>query len=276
MGSGNSTTLTAAAADPQSYPLTYHWSLASGPSGANVSFANQNSTTATASGLTVAGQYVFDVAVSDGHGDTSTEQVGFNVFSGPQSPIVQVTQSRAPSGQSQPLLLTLPQSSVMLLSQLYYDLQGKPAIYNWSVVSEPSGAAASLATSTSQSCNANNLTVAGDYKFQVVVSDGVSTPVTQYVTVSVDPANLRRRRSPMPPGLTSALAWDASKARPAAPPATTSPVGGTCLLSLPVPRSRLAMRRRQRPIFASTRRELTPSNCPRWIARSMPSRAQSR
>jgi hypothetical protein len=188
LGAGSTTTLTAAATDPELDTLTYAWSVASKPTGANVTLTSPNTASTNANGLTVAGMYIFNVNVSDGH-TIVTSQVALNVLVGNQPPIISVVQARAPNGSGLPLLLTQPQNSSWLLDQVAYDLEGDTLSYSWTVVSQPSGASASLATPTASACVANNLNVAGNYVFQITVSDG-TTPVSQTVTVTVDPTNL--------------------------------------------------------------------------------------
>ncbi len=186
--SGSSIALAAAATDPELNALSYKWSIASWPGGANVTFVNSNSASTTANGLSVAGFYLFNVSVSDGI-NTVTKPIGFNVLAGNQPPMIDVVHSRSPLGVTNSLLVTLPQNSTWLLDQVAYDLEGNTLTYNWSVVSQPAGAAATLQTPTANNCIATNLNVAGDYDFRVTVSDG-TTPVSDDVIVTVDPPNL--------------------------------------------------------------------------------------
>jgi len=189
-GVNSSATLTVNATDPELDPLTYHWQLLSAPSGATVSLINSNSAIATANGLTVAGLYIFVASVSDNHGNTATRQVGLNVFNGNQPPIVQVVQSRSPPGPPYiPILVTLPESTAWLLAQVEVDLEGNTLSNYWSLISQPVGASATLLTPATNNCIVTNMTVAGDYVFQLSVSDGFNV-VTQSLTVTVDPPNL--------------------------------------------------------------------------------------
>ena len=189
-GSGSSTTLTAAATDPELDPLSYAWSLASAPAGAAVSLSTMNSASTNANGLTVPGMYIFDIKVSDGS-NIATHQVAIKVLVGNQPPFVDVVQSRSPPSPSPvvPLLLTQPQSSTWLLDQVALDLENDPLTYAWKINKQPKGASASLATPSALSCVASNLSMTGEYTFEVTVSDGI-TPVFRKVTVTVDPPNL--------------------------------------------------------------------------------------
>ena len=118
-GGSTSISLKATAIDPQLDAMSYNWNVVSAPAGANVSLANASSANATANGLTVAGQYVFNVTVSNGT-STSTRQVGFNVFSGPQQPIVEIVENRSPPSGSVPAsigpILHLPNETSTQLS----------------------------------------------------------------------------------------------------------------------------------------------------------------
>jgi len=192
---GTSTALTVSATSPELSSLNYDWTLASEPSGAAASISNATSASASANGLTVPGLYTFNINVSDtsaaGPKFTSTDQVGINVFSSIPAPIVQAVQSRSPVGQNlnYPLILTQPQSSVSLLDQIYYDLKdGTNGIYDWSVVSSPSGANVSLSQPNTNNCLATGMTAAGNYVFQLIASDTSGNNVTQDVDVTVDPA----------------------------------------------------------------------------------------
>jgi hypothetical protein len=187
-GAGTSAVLAAAATDPELNNLSYTWTIAAQPAGANATFVNSNSASTTVNGLSVAGFYQFNVNVSDGV-NTVTKPVGFNVLAGNQPPIIDVVQSRSPLGMTNQLLLTLPQNSTWLLDQVAYDLEGNTLAYNWSVVRQPAGASVSLLTPTANNCVATNLNVVGDYDFRVTVSDG-TTPVSEDVIVTVDPPNL--------------------------------------------------------------------------------------
>ncbi len=187
LGSGTSTALSAAATSPGLESLSYSWSVAKQPEGANVSLTSPNSANTGANGLSVPGLYIFSVAVSDGS-KIVTRQVGFNVLSGNQPPVIDVVHSRSPMGQGLPILLTQPINSTLLLDQVSYDFEKDLLTFNWSIISQPSGAAAILDTPNSFKCLANHLDQPGDYVFKLTVSDG-HTPVTQYLTVTVDPAN---------------------------------------------------------------------------------------
>jgi hypothetical protein len=196
-GGATSISLKATADDPQLDRLSYSWSVASAPAGAAVSLVNAGSASATANGLTVAGQYIFNVVVSNGTA-SSTRQVGFNVFSGPQQPIVEIVENRSPPSGSVPAsigpILHLPsETSTQLWAQLAYDLQGDAVTGTWSYVSGPAGASPVLTNENISGLPAgyiaSNLTVAGNYDFRLTATDGVTAPVVEDLIVTVDAPN---------------------------------------------------------------------------------------
>ncbi len=176
----DSVTLTATATDPEADPLSFGWSVTSAPPGADVVLDSAASASAVATGLTVPGDYVFTVTFSD-PSHSVTREARVTVFNRNQPPVPNDVHNR------NPVLVTLPQSSTTLRAGSW-DLENDPRTYQWSIVSQPPGAAASLATPASASCAASNMTVPGDYVFEVAVSDPTHT-VTQQLTVPVYPLN---------------------------------------------------------------------------------------
>jgi O-glycosyl hydrolase len=188
-------TLSASATDPERDLLSYAWSVTSQPDGANVSLSSPNSATTAATDLTVAGEYVFTVAISDGL-NVVTRDVAFNVFADNQPPYVLDVHNRLP------VMVTLPTNSTQLRCA-GLDLEGDPLSYRWTVTSQPVGASASLAAPTTTNCQVTGLTVAGDYVFTVEVSDPTHTVVRE-LTVPVYPPN------PSAPTISSATASPAT------------------------------------------------------------------
>jgi len=107
--------------------------------------------------------------------------VRITVFSANQPPVPIDVHNRIP------VMLTLPANSTSLRGG-GWDLEGDPLTFQWSVVSQPAGAAVMLTTPTQSSCLASNMTVAGDYVFKFEVSDPGRT-VSENLTVTVYPAN---------------------------------------------------------------------------------------
>lgn len=172
--------LSAAATDPELDTISYSWSITSQPAGASAALTAPTAADTGASGLTVAGTYVFTVAMSDGT-HTVTRDVRVPVFATNQPPIPSDVHNR------NPVLLTLPQSATTLRAW-GWDLEGDAVSYAWEVLSQPAGASATLATPNASSCLASNLTVAGNYVFRVAVSDATHTAY-ETLTVPVYPTN---------------------------------------------------------------------------------------
>lgn len=176
----SSTTLSASATDAELDAISYAWSVKAQPPGANVFLSKPTAASTSATGLTVAGEYVFVIAVSDAN-NTVSRDVRLTVFADNQPPLPDDVHNRIP------VMLTLPASSTRLRGY-GWDLEGDPLTYRWSVVSQPPGAKVSLANPTTGDCTASNMTVPGDYVFALEVSDPTHT-VSEDLTVTVYPAN---------------------------------------------------------------------------------------
>jgi hypothetical protein len=176
----SSTTLSASATDPELDRVSYAWSVASRPAGANPVLATPNAAGTSVTGLRVAGEYIFTVAISDG-AHTVTRDVVLNVYSGNQPPTIVEVHNRVP------VMVTLPTDSTDLRG-FAADLEGDQLTFQWSVVSQPAGAAVTLANPTAGRCPVSNMKVPGDYVFKFEVSDPTHTVSVQH-TVTVFPVN---------------------------------------------------------------------------------------
>lgn len=176
----SSTTLSAAARDPELDPITYQWSVKRTPPGAPASLATPNAASCVAEGLTVTGSYAFNVAISDPT-HTINREARIDVFGGNRAPFIVDLHSR------NPIFPTLPQTTTEL--RVYaWDMEGGPLSYHWSLTSQPPGAAAVLLSPASNACLVAGMTAPGDYVFQVGALDGASTS-TAYLTVPCYPAS---------------------------------------------------------------------------------------
>ncbi|HUV63665.1 MAG TPA: hypothetical protein VMW24_07175 [Sedimentisphaerales bacterium] len=192
--------LSASATDPERDPISYAWSVTSRPADANVSLTAPGSATTSATGLTVAGEYVFAVEVSDG-ANTVARNVVLNIHAENQPPIAMDVHNRLP------VIVTLPADSTELRCA-GLDLEGDALSYRWSLLSQPAGASALLASPGTGNCKVSNMTAAGDYIFQLELSDPVHT-VSANLSVTVYPQN------PSAPTISNAVASPATITLPA-------------------------------------------------------------
>jgi hypothetical protein len=198
----SSAALSAIASDPELAPLTYHWSVLSQPSGANAAFANSNAATTIVTGLSVAGTYLFNVAVSDGT-NISSRQVYLAVYDSNPQPVLGQTGFRIaapyglvfgnPSGITH-ATIELPTSSAVLQAGIA-DLANSSFTGRgtWSLVSQPSGANAGVTSTTyifvSLRANVTNMTLPGDYLFQINVTNPGHPDLTAQIRCTVNPSS---------------------------------------------------------------------------------------
>ncbi len=173
-------TLAATARDPELHPLSYSWSVARQPAGAGAALTDPQSATTSVTGLTAAGQYAFELTVSDGANEV-VRDVLLNVFTANQPPRLIDVHNRIP------VLVTLPQDTTILIGGAH-DLEDDPLTYRWSVVRQPPGGAVNLETPDDRKCQVSNITVPGDYVFRFEASDPTHT-VSETLTVPVYPEN---------------------------------------------------------------------------------------
>ncbi len=199
----NTATLSVTASDPELAALTYRWSVSNQPAGANAIFTSSNAAATVVTGLTNAGTYIFNVDVSDG-ALTSSKPVYLAVYSSNPPPVLGQTGFRIaapyglvfgdPSGTTH-ANIELPISSVTLqagISDLANsDFTGRGS---WSIVSQPPGASAGISGGTvyifvSIRANVTNMTVPGDYVFQLIVTNPAPPNLTNQIICTVKPAS---------------------------------------------------------------------------------------
>jgi hypothetical protein len=199
----NSATLSVIASDTELDPLVYRWSVTSQPAGANAMLANSNTASTVVSGLTVAGTYVFRIDVRDGV-NVSSEQVYLVVYGSSPPPVLGQTGFRisapyglvfgAPAGTTH-ASIEQPTSAVTLQAGISdlgnSDFTGRGT---WSILSQPTGASAGLSGGTvyiflSLRANVTNMTVPGDYVFQLIVTNPASINLTNQIICTVKPAS---------------------------------------------------------------------------------------
>ncbi len=172
--------LSASALDPEQGALTYTWTVTRKPGGATVSLSSPGSANTNATGLTATGDYEFTVTVSDGSNSTA-RSVLLSVYSGNQRPRMFDVHNRNAT------FLTLPTNSMSLRGGSL-DIEGDAASYQWSVLSKPNGAGATLGAPTSTNCPVTNMSVAGEYRFLYRATDPGGTSADT-LSVTVFPVN---------------------------------------------------------------------------------------
>lgn len=171
--------LSAVATDPERDALHVQWKVLSAPQGASPRIATPDAATTSVSGLSVAGDYLFCVAASDGT-FTTERQVPVTVYAANVAPQVIDLHNRLP------VTVTLPTTSCTICSAAR-DLERDNCTFQWRLTSQPPGADAKIADATANRTKVTDLTVAGKYIFDVDVSDGKNTS-TGRVVVNVWPA----------------------------------------------------------------------------------------
>jgi len=215
----NTAKLSVTANDPELDRLAYRWSVTSQPTGASARLTSQNAATTNVTGLTVPGTYVFNVDVYDGI-NTSSKQIYLVAYGADLPPVLGGTGFRiaAPYGLvfGDPKATThaqieLPTTSVIVQAGIGdiadSDFKGRGT---WSLVSQPAGAEAVVSATTyiyvSLRAQVTNMTVTGNYVFQINVTSPGHPDLVAQIVCTVNPATSAPvvgsiRASP--PGLTS-------------------------------------------------------------------------
>jgi hypothetical protein len=198
----NSATLSVTASDPELATLTYRWSVTNQPPGASAVFANSNAATTLVTGLSVAGTYIFNIDVGDGT-NTASKQVYLAVYGSNPQPVIGQTGFRIaapyglvfgnPGGVTH-ATIELPTATATLqagISDLANsDFTGRGT---WSLLSQPPGANAGVTSTTyifvSLRANVTNMTVPGDYLFQINVTNPGHPDLTAQILCTVNPAS---------------------------------------------------------------------------------------
>ncbi len=198
----NMAMLSVKASDPELGTLTYQWSVTNQPAGANAVFSKSNAATTMVSGLSATGTYVFQADVSDGV-NTSSRQVRLAVYNTNPPPVLGQTGFRisAPYGlvfgdpaSTTHAAIELPTSSATLQAGIgdlaNSDFTGRGT---WSLVSQPTNANAILGGTTyiyvSLRADVTNMTVPGDYLFQINVTNPGRPDLTAQIVCTVHDAS---------------------------------------------------------------------------------------
>jgi hypothetical protein len=157
-------------------PRSWYWSKQVGGA-ATITSPSSASTTVT--GL-AAGEYRFNLRITDNVGNTSNDTVHVSVKGGTSSGNTPPTVSAG-----SPRTITLPTSSVTL-SGTASDPNGSIASYSWS---KTSGPAATIASPTAATTTVSGMTTAGTYVFNLKVTDNQGATASSSVTVTVNAAS---------------------------------------------------------------------------------------
>ncbi len=166
------------ATDPEGDSLSYRWSVVRQPEGAKAVLATPRAAATRADGLIAPGEYLFAIEVGDG-ANTVRREVLMNVFRGNQAPVAMDVHNRIP------VWVRVGDGGTLLRAGAW-DVENDRVSFAWSVLRQPAGAAAELATPAEPACRVRGMTVAGDYVFRLTISDGTST-VSLNHTVPVYP-----------------------------------------------------------------------------------------
>ena len=186
----SSVSLTVDADDPELAGLNYSWTLASEPAGANVSIANPFSAGTSASGMTVNGDYTFEVAVSDGNAandQVRTVVVNRSPNAAPRIVELFTIPNELEIGQSMAVLAGIQDRE----DQPDMDNPTSAISYLWSVVESPPGGTVHIDNPTFRGATLTNWSEPGTYRFRLRVSDpSGNVTVRDSGPVTVYPQNL--------------------------------------------------------------------------------------
>jgi hypothetical protein len=158
--------------DPDGTITSYLWSRISGPGSVTLT----NSTTATPNVVGVqAGEYVFELTVTDNKGLTAKDQVKLTVTSAGNIPPV------AKAGNDTGI--AVPSSSAVLDGRSSYDPDGIIVTYEWKQLSGPS---VSVLANNYGSVTVVNGLIEGEYLFELTVTDNKGASSKDSVLVRVD------------------------------------------------------------------------------------------
>jgi hypothetical protein len=161
--------------------VSYSWSQISGPS---ATLTNINSAQAVASDLSE-GKYIFRLTVTDNDGATGTADLNVDVHGLQSQSLTSNLPPVANVGSDR--IIQLPKKSIVLPGS-GTDSDGTIVSYSWEQLDGPSKA--TMVDVTSAEAVAGDM-VAGDYRFQLTVTDnqGATGSKILYVTVNPDASN---------------------------------------------------------------------------------------
>jgi len=165
--------------DPDGTITAYNWNQISGPSTSVITAGNTS--VASVSQLIV-GQYVYQLTVTDNNGVARSDQVTIIVNPGVAKLNIPPV---ANAGNSD--TISLPDNAYLLDASGSTDPDGTIESYSWHQLSGPS-------TASSTSMNSSQVTLsnleAGDYVFEVTVTDNGGATTTATMKLTVEPGSL--------------------------------------------------------------------------------------
>jgi hypothetical protein len=165
--------------DPDGTIKSYSWKQVSGPSSSTISGAKSSSPTVS---KLIVGQYVYQLTVTDNNGATNSDQVTITVNPAPSKVNLAPVANAGPGDTIQ-----LPVNTYTLNASGSVDPDGTIVSYQWLETSGPT-----TATSTSMSnpqVTVSNLQ-AGEYDFQLTVTDNSGMTSTATMKLTVQPGNI--------------------------------------------------------------------------------------
>jgi hypothetical protein len=165
--------------DPDGTVAFYNWVKTAGPS--SVTITNVNTSTPVISGLTE-GQYTFELTVTDNRGASTKAQVKVNV----QQPVNQPPVADA--GNDQTIILPSNNNrtaSVSLDGTRSFDTDGNIVFYTWKKIE---GVSAVTIDNVNTSLSMVSGLKAGEYTFELTVTDNNGASATDRITIFVKPA----------------------------------------------------------------------------------------
>ncbi|WP_341839525.1 PKD domain-containing protein [Chitinophaga caseinilytica] len=153
----------------------YAWTFVSGPATAAISSASAAKTAVT--GLTKAGSYVFQLAVTDDKGARATAQVTVTVEDAAAPPTVNAGTDKS---------IRLPATASSLTGTATASAGATISTYTWTQTAGP--VTATIATPATANTSISGLTAAGAYDFRLTATDSRGTSASDVIRVTVLPA----------------------------------------------------------------------------------------